>query len=109
LSLRAKLLTITTTIVIAVFAIPGAVTLIIMRTSEQQTIADNLDAITNGCALTLNEWIAARMAMVTSTLQTITVDDKPIALTMMNLPCKGGEFFRFHHGLGRQDCLHRTC
>jgi hypothetical protein len=51
LTLRAKLLTITTTIVIAVFTIPGAVTLIIMRTSEQKTIADNLDAITNGCAL----------------------------------------------------------
>jgi len=95
LSLRAKLLTITTTIVIAAFAFPGVVILIIMRTSEQKTIADGLDANTNGCALTVNELIAARMAMVTSTLQTIPVDDKPFALTIMNLPYKGGEFFRF--------------
>jgi hypothetical protein len=61
---RATLLT----IVIAGFTITGAVTSIIMRTSEQKTIADNLDAITNGYALTVNECIAARMAMVASTL-----------------------------------------
>jgi hypothetical protein len=65
-------------------------------------IADNLDAVANDYALIVNGRIAARMAMVTSTLQTITLDDKPIALFMMNQPCKGGEFFRIHYRLGRQ-------
>jgi hypothetical protein len=88
---------------VTTFSTTGAVTPIIMHTSEQKAIADNLDAVANGYALTVNGRIAARMAMVTSTLYTITLDDKPIALTVMNQPCKGRESFRIRHGLGRQD------
>lgn len=89
-SLRAKILLIATSIVIAALAITVAVTFAIVNSNEQKTIVDNLDAVAYSYALTVNEGITSRMAMVTATSPTIAVEDKPTALVMVNQVHKAG-------------------
>lgn len=65
-TLRSKILAISTATVVGALAITGAATYSITRTSTFQTIEQDLDAITAGNTMAVDQWVSAKANAVTA-------------------------------------------
>ncbi len=74
-TLRSKILAISTATVVCALAITGAATYSITRTSTFQTIEQDLDAITAGNTMAIDQWVASKALAVTAAAAAIEQGD----------------------------------
>jgi len=74
-TLRSKILAISTATVVCALAITGAATYTITRDSTFQTIEQDLDAITAGNTMAIDQWVASKALAVTAAAAAIEPGD----------------------------------
>ena len=74
-SIRTKLLLISTASVVGALVLMGATTYILVRSSTFVTIGQNLDAVTEGNALAIDQWVASKAAAVNAAADAMTPGD----------------------------------
>jgi len=74
-TLRSKILAISTATVVGALAITGAASYTIARTSSFQTLAQDLNAITAGNTMAVDQWVAAKAQAVTAAAAAIEHGD----------------------------------
>src|SRR2546427_3485705 len=75
-TLRSKILAISTATVVGALAITGAATYHIVRGSTFQTIEQDLDAITAGNTMAIDQWVASKARAVSAAAAVIEHGDR---------------------------------
>lgn len=88
-SLRSKILLISTATVVGALAVTGAATYTITRASTFQTINQDLDAITAGNTMAIDQWVSAKASAVNATAAAVEKDDPQGYVALMG---KGNGF-----------------
>jgi methyl-accepting chemotaxis protein len=83
-SLRSKILVISTATVVCALAVTGAATYAIIRASTFQTIEQDLDAITAGNTMAIDQWVSAKAAAVAATAAAVEKDDPRDLVLLMS-------------------------
>ncbi|GKT02350.1 methyl-accepting chemotaxis protein [Acidovorax sp. SUPP3434] len=74
-SLRSKILVISTATVVCALAVTGAATYSITRTNTFETIEQDLNAITAGNTMAIDQWVSAKAAAVNATAAVVEQGD----------------------------------
>jgi methyl-accepting chemotaxis protein len=88
-SLRTRIIALSTVILMLSLALTGGATYIIVRDSSMETLLQNLESVTSGHALAIDEWVAARATAVAAVAEAVRDGDRQAAIRQLQ---KSGGF-----------------